>query len=209
MIAHAPRNVAWRQLVRRNSRLGRLLTLVLPVVAVATIGGLIYGWEQPGGRIVPVDGKAPADPVASDVTYDDRDDLGRRFSITADSASPIGGDDRHISLKKPLADMTMSGGAYVALAANESILDRDTGLMALSGDVTLLNIACSRLGVRSVSGSVEYSGTLAKSGRYDINSHSGDVRLTLGSDVGFELSANSFSGSVSYTHLTLPTIYSV
>jgi lipopolysaccharide export system protein LptC len=139
MIAHAPRNGAWRRLVRRNGRLKRLLTLVLPVIAVATAGSLIQGWTQPGGRIVPVDGKAPADPVASDVTYDDRDGLGRRFSITADSASPIGGDDRHISLKKPPPDMTMSGGAYVALAANESILDRDTGLMALSGDVTLFH----------------------------------------------------------------------
>jgi lipopolysaccharide export system protein LptC len=139
MIAHAPRNVAWRRLVRRNSRLVRLLTLVLPVIAVVAAGSLIYGWAQPGGRIVPVDGKAPADPVASDVTYDDRDDLGRRFSITADSASPIEGDDRHISLKKPLADMTMSGGAYVALAADESILDRDTGLMSLSGDATLFH----------------------------------------------------------------------
>ena len=54
-------------------------------------------------------------------------------------ASPIKGDDRHISLKKPLAGISMSSGAYVALAANESILDRDAGRMSLSGDVTLLN----------------------------------------------------------------------
>ena len=33
----------------------------------------------------------------------------------------------------------MSSGAYVALAANESILDRDAGLMSLSGDVTLFH----------------------------------------------------------------------
>ncbi|HKP25089.1 MAG TPA: LPS export ABC transporter periplasmic protein LptC [Dongiaceae bacterium] len=139
MIAHAPHKVAWRRLVRRNSRLARVLTLVLPVISVATAGSLIYGWTQPGGRIVPMDGKATADAVASDVKYDDRDDLGRRFSITADSASPIEGDDRHIFLKKPLADITMSGGTYVALAANESILDRDAGLLSLSGDVTLFH----------------------------------------------------------------------
>jgi DUF4097 and DUF4098 domain-containing protein YvlB len=66
----------------------------------------------------------------------------------------------------------------------------------ISGDVMLSNVACSRLGVRSVSGNVEYSGALAKSGRYDVNSHSGTVRLMLATDVGFELSADSFSGSI-------------
>jgi lipopolysaccharide export system protein LptC len=47
------------------------------------------------------------------------------------------GDDRHISLKKPLANITISSGAYVALAANESILDRDASAVSSSGDVTL------------------------------------------------------------------------
>jgi lipopolysaccharide export system protein LptC len=54
-------------------------------------------------------------------------------------ASPIKGGGRHISLKKPLADIAMSTGAYVALAANDSILDRDAGLMSFSGDVTLFH----------------------------------------------------------------------
>ncbi len=139
VIANAPGNVAWRRLVRRRDRLARVLTLVLPVISVATAGSLIYGWAQPGGRVVPVEGEMTADVVASDVQYDGRDDKGRRFSITALSMSHIKGDDRHISLKKPLADITMSSGAYVALAANESILDRDAGLMSLSGDVTLFH----------------------------------------------------------------------
>jgi len=139
MISNRPGNVAWRRLVRRKGQSARLLTLVLSATSVAIAGSLIYGWAQPGGRVVPVDGKTTADVVASDVKYDDRDAKGRLFSITADSASPIKGDDRHISLKKPLADMTMSSGAYVALAANESILDREAGLLSLSGDVTLFH----------------------------------------------------------------------
>jgi lipopolysaccharide export system protein LptC len=140
MIPIAPGNVAWRRLVRRRGQLARVLTLVLPVISVAATGAVIYGWMQPGGRIVVVEKPSTTmEMTASDVTYDDRDDRGRRFSITADSASPIEGDDRHISLKKPLADITMSSDAYVALAANESILDRDAGLVSLSGDVTLFH----------------------------------------------------------------------
>ena len=50
--------------------------------------------------------------------------------------------------------------------------------------------------MKSVSGSVEFVGTLGKSGRYEINSHSGSVRLSLAGNTGFELNASSFSGSI-------------
>jgi DUF4097 and DUF4098 domain-containing protein YvlB len=50
--------------------------------------------------------------------------------------------------------------------------------------------------VKSVSGNVEYSGGIARGGRYEINSHSGDVRLVLSNPAGFELTATSFSGTI-------------
>ena len=73
---------------------------------------------------------------------------------------------------------------------------RALDLGTVSGDLVLNNVTCDRLGAKSVSGNVEYGGSLAKSGRYDINSHSGTVRLTLTGTIGFELNATSFSGSV-------------
>ena len=91
-------------------------------------------------------------------------------------------------------DLNATSVSGVIRAKGLKVRSLDVG--TVSGDVMLSNIACSRLGIRSISGSVEYSGALAKSGRYDINSHSGTVRLVLGTDVGFELSANSFSGSI-------------
>ncbi len=60
----------------------------------------------------------------------------------------------------------------------------------------LTDVACDRLAVKSVSGNVEYAGTIVRTGRYEITSHSGTVRLTLANPVGFELNANSFSGSI-------------
>jgi lipopolysaccharide export system protein LptC len=127
-------------IARRDTRLVRMLTVLLPVISVAAAGGMVYGWLQPGGRVVLVDRpETIKDVIASDVRYDGEDERGRRFSIAAAVMSHEDGDDHHISLKKPLADITMSGGAYVALAANDSILDRDAGLMSLSGDVTLFH----------------------------------------------------------------------
>jgi DUF4097 and DUF4098 domain-containing protein YvlB len=40
------------------------------------------------------------------------------------------------------------------------------------------------------------AGPLVRGGRYDLGSHSGDVEVNVGGDIGFELEASSFSGSV-------------
>ena len=42
----------------------------------------------------------------------------------------------------------------------------------------------------------DYAGDLAKNGRYQFVSHSGDIRLVLSGATGFELQATSFSGTV-------------
>src|SRR5207247_7698495 len=73
---------------------------------------------------------------------------------------------------------------------------RAVELSSVSGDVALTGVSCERLAVKSVSGNVEYSGTLAKGGRYEVNTHSGTVRLGLSNNIGFELDANTFSGSI-------------
>jgi DUF4097 and DUF4098 domain-containing protein YvlB len=67
-------------------------------------------------------------------------------------------------------------------------------LTTISGDLLLVNAATERAQVRTVSGTLEFAGTLARSGRYEFNSHAGDVRLKLGKTTGFELTAKTFSG---------------
>ena len=132
--------------VRRGKSV-RLLKVALPLVVFVTLGYVGYWWLQSRGTIVdptllqgvPTDAQKKAEVTVQDVKYDGKDDKGRPFSITAVSASHVDGDDRHISLKKPLADITMSGGAYVALTANDGLLDRDADIITLNGDVTLFH----------------------------------------------------------------------
>ena len=50
--------------------------------------------------------------------------------------------------------------------------------------------------MKAVNGNIDYAGDLAKNGRYQFTSHSGDIRLVLSGATGFELQANSFSGTV-------------
>jgi lipopolysaccharide export system protein LptC len=131
----------------RRGRSVRLLKLALPLVVFVTMGYVGYWWLQSRGNIVdpallqgvPTDSQEKAQVTVEDVKYDGKDDKGRPFSITAASASHVDGDDRHISLKKPLADITMSSGAYVALTANDGVLDRDADIVTLNGDVTLFH----------------------------------------------------------------------
>ena len=110
-----------------------------------------------------------------------------------ESAKSVSGD---VDLSDATPESDLNATSVSGIIRARGVKARTLDLGTISGDVLLSNIACSRLGVRSVSGTVEYSGTLAKSGRYDINSHSGTVRLALTTDVGFELSANSFSGTI-------------
>jgi len=102
-------------------------------------------------------------------------------------------------------DIDLSGVSTESDASAQSISGnvRVNGLKAraldfstVSGDVVLRDASCERLNVRSISGAIEYGGSLARNGRYEVNSHSGSVRFTLSAGTGFELSASSFSGSV-------------
>lgn len=146
----APRRDAGPSPVRLKARRGRsvrVLKVALPLVVLVTLGYVGYWWLESRDTIVdpaliqkvPSAGTTKAEVTVRDVKYDGKDDKGRPFSITADSASHVDGDDRHISLKKPLADITMSSGAYVALTANDGLLDRDADVVTLSGDVTLFH----------------------------------------------------------------------
>jgi DUF4097 and DUF4098 domain-containing protein YvlB len=90
-----------------------------------------------------------------------------------------------------LAASSVSGSVHV-----KGVKARSIRLGAISGDVGVSDAACDRVDMKSLSGSVEYAGTLAKGGRYDLTSHSGAVRMILSGMLGFELDASTFSGSI-------------
>jgi DUF4097 and DUF4098 domain-containing protein YvlB len=73
---------------------------------------------------------------------------------------------------------------------------RSLSLSTVSGGVIAEDIDCTRVELQAVSGDVQFSGVLAPSGRYEMTSHSGEVRIAISGDAGFELDASSFSGSV-------------
>lgn len=110
-----------------------------------------------------------------------------------------------VALKAVSGDVTLNGAAVDGeLAVNSvsgTIIVRDTKARALSattvsGDLHVTGGACERAVVRSVNGDVEMSAAIVKGGRYEIRSHSGDVRLLVDGKIGFAIDADTFSGDL-------------
>jgi DUF4097 and DUF4098 domain-containing protein YvlB len=99
-------------------------------------------------------------------------------------------------------EITGSDGDEVAAATvSGTIVVRDVkartvDLQAVSGDMRLTDVESDRLSGRSVSGNVEFSGRLARNGRYEFQSHSGDVRVSPLGSTGFTIEASTFSGNL-------------
>jgi DUF4097 and DUF4098 domain-containing protein YvlB len=65
-----------------------------------------------------------------------------------------------------------------------------------SGDVTLTGVTSRSVYATTVSGEVEYDGTIDGTGRYEFHAHSGDIRLEIPESAGAQVSVETFSGSL-------------
>lgn len=73
---------------------------------------------------------------------------------------------------------------------------RSVNAATVSGNVSMQSGSCGRANVGSVSGDLELMGAISKGGRYELKSHSGNIRLVLDGKTGFALDASSFSGNI-------------
>lgn len=136
-------------------------------------------------KVTGVHGSLRAETVSGDVTINDAPRL--------EAAKTVSGD---VSLTGVTADGDLSAASVSGNVRAKGLKARGLDLGSVSGDISVTDVTCERLGVKTVSGGVEYAGGIAKGGRYEINAHSGTVRLQLTNPAGFELTANSFSGSI-------------
>jgi DUF4097 and DUF4098 domain-containing protein YvlB len=99
-----------------------------------------------------------------------------------------------------IADVKTDGGVEAATMSGDvrfrHVAARRVSGGSVSGDVQLDDIDSANVGAHSISGEIVFSGTLAKNGRYELKTNSGEVRLTLAGNTGFEVDANSFSGDI-------------
>ena len=77
----------------------------------------------------------------------------------------------------------------------------DIEVTSNSGDVSMRGMLSNSAQVQVVEGDIWYDGALSKTGKYEFNTHSGDVHLYLPDSTKGTVSLQSFSGSL---HSTLP-----
>ena len=96
---------------------------------------------------------------------------------------------------------TDSDGEIAASSVSGTVLlrnvkTRDISVDSVSGNVVLQDVSSNNVEAQTVSGEAEFTGALARNGRYELTSHSGSVRVTVAGSGGFEIEATSFSGEV-------------
>lgn len=146
-------------------------------VAVKTISGEV--------SVSKVNGEVRAEAVSGDVTVSATPNVAVAKTVSGNVTA------RDVSAATNVSLSSVSGTVVAS-----GLKARSLECGSVSGDVQLSSLQVERLQVKSVSGNIEFQAVLARGGRYDLTSHSGDVRVILGSDTGFELDASTFSGSV-------------
>jgi DUF4097 and DUF4098 domain-containing protein YvlB len=146
-------------------------------VIVKTITGNI--------RATNVRGELRADAVAGNISASGARNLESLKCVTGDI------EIIDAASEGPVMASTVSGNVLV-----RALKARAVQLSSVSGNIRVEDVQIERMMVKTVQGNLDYAGELARSGRYEFNSHSGDIRLILSGGTGFEVLANTFSGTV-------------
>lgn len=102
----------------------------------------------------------------------------------------VSGDVRAERLSARVRASSVSGDVFLRGVEGELEIETVSGEMRLSG------IRSKMLRTETVSGELEYEGSLDADGRYDFQSHSGDMRLSVPANAGGTVRLETFSGSV-------------
>lgn len=102
----------------------------------------------------------------------------------------VSGDVRASQLNGDIRSESVSGTVEIRDATG------DVHAETTSGDVSLLGVSSRNVYATTVSGEVEYDGTIDANGRYEFHAHSGDIRLEIPESASAQFSVETFSGSL-------------
>jgi lipopolysaccharide export system protein LptC len=130
--------------VRRRSARLTVIKFVLPVVALVTVGYLVYWWyihnREAVINVVTPD-KPSANPpmiTVNNFKYNSTDSQNRPYTITADSAAqPQDKALDIINLTRPQANFTLSGNHWMTITADKGVYHRSADSVDLNGNVKL------------------------------------------------------------------------
>jgi DUF4097 and DUF4098 domain-containing protein YvlB len=115
------------------------------------------------------------------------------------SISVVGGVG-NISLKSVEGDVSLSGArGHVELNSVDGSIEvkdceGDISAETVDGEITMTGIESADVDASTVDGSIEYDGTITDGGSYRLNSHDGDVSVSVPERANVTISVATFSG---------------
>ena len=171
---------------RSNGTRGNSMSASVDYVITVPISAAVTLKSVSGNIFVSnVRGEVRVEAVSGDVNIGGTPNVAVAKTVSGDVLA------RDIGTQTALVLSTVSG---TVIATGLKVRALEAG--SVSGDVRITGSQVERLEANSVSGNIEFDAPLAKGGRYEFTSHSGDVRIVLTGNTGFELDADTFSGSV-------------
>jgi hypothetical protein len=185
-------------------------------------GGRVDVRAEPRGResrawvdfavTVPYETSAEVHSVSGDITLTGVKGEVRAETVSGDvkgsgltklaSAKSVSGD---VDFNGVESDGTLSLASVSGDVVVNSLKARALDVSVVSGDATLNQVHSERASVNTVNGDITYNGRLAKAGRYELKTHSGDISLYhQGSP--FEVAASTFSGDIKFDQALPATV---
>jgi len=169
---------------RRNNRWNINVSVAYTVTAPA---GTRLSVDSISGsiRVSDIKGDLNANSISGDIRITGAGRIGTAKSISGT-----------IEISETQADGTVAGSSVSGDVLFRRVTARRLDGGSVSGNIKIEDVQCERVSAQTTSGSTWFAGTLARSGRYELKSFSGEVRVLLAGNTGFEVDANSFSGEV-------------
>jgi hypothetical protein len=152
-------------------------------VTIATVSGIV--------NVDGVRGDVTIETATGSITVRNADGLASAHTLTGSI------DIADVESEQGIDVNSISGGVSLA-----RVQARQLTITSVSAAVTATDISAARVETTSMSGSLTFSGTLQRSGRYEFHSHNGQIDLRLGG-AGFNLDARTVHGTVQSPGLSL------
>jgi hypothetical protein len=178
--AHYPGGGEQGRTGRRNVNVSVAYTVSAPAgtrISVETISGSV--------KVSDIKGDVNANSISGDVRISGAGRIGTAKSISGT-----------VEISDTQADGPVGGSSVSGDVVFRRVTARRMDAGSVSGNIKIEDALCERVSAWTTSGSVWFAGALAHSGHYELKSFSGEVRVLLAGNTGFEVNASSFSGEV-------------
>jgi hypothetical protein len=165
---------------RRNVNVSVAYTVTTPAgtrVSIESISGSV--------KVTDIKGDINANSISGDLRISGAGRIGTAKTISGT-----------VEIVETQADGPVAGSSVSGDVVFRHVNARRIDAGSVSGNIRLEDVQCERVSAQTTSGSVWFAGPLQRTGRYDLKSFSGEVRVLLAGATGFEVDASSFSGEV-------------